>query len=203
MTTFFFVRHAVTAHTGQKLSGWMPGVHLSDRGREQAEAVAERLRNVPIKAVYSSPIERTMETARPIAQRHRLDIIEAPALGEVEFGRWTNRSFKTLTRTKLWSTVQRWPSGARFPEGEALREVQARAVEEVERLRLRHARKVVCCVSHADVIRLVAAHYLGVHIDLFQRIDIGPASVTVVAVSEGGPRVLALNAPASGIGGAA
>jgi probable phosphomutase (TIGR03848 family) len=201
MTTFFFVRHAVTAHTGHKLSGWTPDVHLSEEGRTQAEGLAQYLGEVPFRAVYSSPIERTMETARPIAERHRLDVNEAAALGEVRFGRWTNRSFKTLVRTKLWATVQRWPSGARFPGGETLREVQARAVEEVESLRGRHPKRAVCCVSHADVIKLVAAHYLGLHIDLFQRIDIGPASVTVVSVSDFGPRVLALNARAAGIGG--
>lgn len=200
MTTFFLVRHAVTAHTGHKLSGRMPGVHLSDEGREQAEAVAARLERVPIHAVYSSPIDRTIETARPIAARHGLEVNSAPALSEIEFGRWTNRSFKALARTKMWSTVQRWPSGARFPEGETLRDVQSRAVDAVESLRARHPKKLVCCVSHADVIKLLAAHYLGLHIDLFQRIDIGPASVTVVAVSDVGPRVLALNAPSVGMG---
>ena len=199
MTTFFFVRHAVTAHTGQRLSGWMPGIHLSEEGRAQAEAVAQRLARVPIKAVYASPIERTMETAAPIAARHELEVERIPALGEVRFGRWTNRSFKTLTRTKLWGTVQRWPSGARFPDGETLREVQARAVDAVEALRARHRKRVVCCVSHADVIKLVAAHYLGLHIDLFQRIDIAPASVTVVNVSDFGPRVLALNSSSVGL----
>jgi probable phosphomutase (TIGR03848 family) len=200
VTTFFLVRHAVTAHTGHKLSGRMPGVHLSNEGREQAEAVAARLERVPLHAVYSSPIDRTMETARPIAARHGLEVNSAPALSEIEFGRWTNRSFKALARTKMWSTVQRWPSGARFPEGETLRDVQSRAVDAVESLRARHPKKLVCCVSHADVIKLLAAHYLGLHIDLFQRIDIGPASVTVVAVSDVGPRVLALNAPSMGIG---
>ncbi|HEX2235514.1 MAG TPA: MSMEG_4193 family putative phosphomutase [Actinomycetota bacterium] len=200
MTTFFLVRHAVTAHTGHKLSGRMPGVHLSDEGREQAEAVAARLERVPLHAVYSSPIDRTIETARPIAARHGLEVNSAPALSEIEFGRWTNRSFKALARTKMWSTVQRWPSGARFPEGETLRDVQSRAVDAVESLRARHPKKLVCCVSHADVIKLLAAHYLGLHIDLFQRIDIGPASVTVVAVSDVGPRVLALNAPSVGMG---
>ena len=195
MTTFYLVRHAVTTHTGQRLSGWMPGVHLSEQGAAQAEAVADRLARIPLGAVYSSPIERTMETARPIAERHRLPVQAAPALGEVDYGRWTNRSFKALARTKLWATVHRWPSAARFPEGESLREVQGRAVEEVERLRARHPRKAVCCVSHADVIKLVAAHYLGVHLDLFQRIEIAPASVSVVTLSDNGPRVHSLNSP--------
>jgi probable phosphoglycerate mutase len=195
VTVFYLVRHGVTSHTGTKLSGWMPDIHLSDEGVAQAEAAARRLAKVPLKALYASPIDRTMETARPIAASHGLRIETIPALGEVEYGRWTNRTFKTLRRTKLWATVQRWPSGARFPEGETLRAVQARAVDELEAIRARFPRQAVCCVSHADVIRLVTAHYLGVHLDLFQRIVIDPASLTVVAVGDEGPRVIAINVP--------
>ena len=195
MTVFYLVRHGVTSHTGAKLSGWMPGIHLSDEGVAQAEAAARGLSKVPLKALYASPIDRTMETARPIAAAHGLKIETNPALGEVEYGRWTDRTFKALRRTKMWTTVQRWPSGARFPEGETLRAVQVRAVDELEAIRARHPKQAVCCVSHADVIRLVTAHYLGVHIDLFQRIVIDPASLTVVAVGDEGPRVIAVNVP--------
>lgn len=194
MTTFFFVRHGLTSHTGHKLSGWLPDVHLSDEGLDQVKAVAERLEKVPFKAIYSSPIERTRETADAIAERHKLEVEVTPDLGEVHYGRWTNRSFKTLVRTKLWATLQSFPSAARFPDGETLRAVQSRAVDEVERIRSRHPKRMVCCVSHADVIKLIAAHYMGLHIDFFQRISIAPASVTVISVSDEGPRLLALNA---------
>jgi probable phosphomutase (TIGR03848 family) len=194
VTTFFFVRHGLTSHTGHKLSGWLPDVHLSDEGLDQVKAVAERLEKVPFKAIYSSPIERTRETADAIAERHKLEVEVTPDLGEVHYGRWTNRSFKTLVRTKLWATLQSFPSAARFPDGETLRAVQSRAVDEVERIRSRHPKRMVCCVSHADVIKLIAAHYMGLHIDFFQRISIAPASVTVISVSDEGPRLLALNA---------
>jgi probable phosphoglycerate mutase len=194
VTTFFFVRHGLTSHTGHKLSGWLPDVHLSEEGRHQVKAVAERLEKVPFKAIYSSPIERTKETADAIAERHKLEVEITPELGEVHYGKWTNRSFKTLVRTKLWATLQSFPSAARFPDGETLRAVQSRAVDEVERIRGRHPKRMVCCVSHADVIKLIAAHYMGLHIDFFQRISIAPASVTVISVSDEGPRVLALNA---------
>ncbi|MBA2365233.1 MAG: MSMEG_4193 family putative phosphomutase [Actinobacteria bacterium] len=193
MTVFYFVRHGVTSHTGHRLSGWMPGIHLTDEGRDQAEATAEMLTAVPFKAIYSSPIDRTMETAAPIARIHGLEIVQAPNLGEVEYGKWSNRTFKTLGKTKLWEKVQRYPSGVRFPEGETLREVQTRAVEEVEEIAERHRRQIVCCVSHADVIRLLAAHYLGVHIDLFQRLTVAPASVSVIALNDGRPLVVNLN----------
>ncbi len=193
MTTFVLVRHAVTAHTGLKLSGWMPNLRLTSEGRAQAEAVAERLGSVKLDAIYSSPILRTVETARAIAARHDLDVTMRKGIGEVEYGTWTDRSLKSLARTKLWTTLQRFPSSARFPEGESLREVQSRALAELERLRAEHPRQTVCLVSHGDVIRLLAAHYLGVHIDLFQRIHIGPASVSVISVGDQGPMVLTLN----------
>ena len=194
MTTFLFVRHAVTAHTGARLTGWMPDVHLSERGREQARAVGDRLAGVPLKGVYSSPIERTVETARAIAVRHQLKVETRQGLGEVQYGGWTNRPLKALARTKLWQKVQRFPSAARFPGGETLRETQARALTEVEAIAEEHRRGVVCCVSHADVIKLIVAHYLGVHIDLFQRIAISPASMTAIALYDSGPMVLCINA---------
>jgi probable phosphomutase (TIGR03848 family) len=194
MTTIYMVRHGVTDHTGERLSGRLPGIHLSEAGRAQARAVADRLAKVPFKAIYVSPIERTMETAQPIAERHKLQVIVREGLGEVDYGRWTNRSFKSLRRTKLWELVQRRPSAARFPGGESLLELQARALSEVEQIAAAHPRAAVCLVSHADVIRVIAAHFLGMHLDLFERIEISPASVTVIALGEHAPRVLALNA---------
>ena len=194
MTTFFLVRHAVTEHTGKRLSGWMEGISLTEQGREQAEQVAERLAGVKLDAVYSSPIERTLETARPIAARHGLRVQTRRGLGEVEYGDWTNRPLRSLMRTKLWTTVQRWPSGARFPDGESIREVQVRAVTEVEKIAADHPKETVCCVSHGDVIKLVIAHYMGVHIDLYQRIVIAPASISVIDLTSRGPMIMSLNA---------
>ena len=171
----------------------MPDIHLSDEGKLQAEAVASVLAKVPLKAVYSSPIDRTLETARIVAAPHDLNVRTRRNLGEVEYGAWTNRSLKTLARTRLWSTVQRFPSAARFPDGETLRETQARALEAIEKIREEHPKQAVCIVSHADVIKLVAAHYLGMHIDLFQRLMISPASYSVVSVGEHGPVVQSIN----------
>ena len=194
MTTFYMVRHAVTAHTGKKLSGWMEGISLTEQGRAQAESVADRLAEVPFRAIYASPIDRTRETAVAIAKRHDLKVHLTRELGEVQYGKWTDRSLRVLARTKLWTKVQRWPSAARFPDGETLREVQARAIGEIERIAGEHPKQAVCCVSHGDVIKLVFAHYLGVHIDLFQRIVVAPASVSVFGLGEDGPVILSLNA---------
>lgn len=194
MTTFFLVRHAVTEHTGKRLSGWMEGISLTEQGREQAEAVAQHLAGQTFQAIYSSPIARTLETATAIAAPHDLRVESRRELGEVEYGGWTNRSLRSLMRTKLWTTVQQWPSSARFPDGESLREVQVRALAEIERIAAEHPKGNVCCVSHGDVIKLVMAHYMGVHIDLFQRLVVAPASVSVLSLSERGPMVLSLNA---------
>ena len=197
MTTFYLVRHGVTSHTGHRLSDRLDGIHLSDQGIAEAEAAADMLASVKFRAVFSSPIDRTLETARIIAARHGLEVEVRDGLLEVDYGTWTNRSFKSVVRTKLWSQVQRWPSGARFPAGESLREVQQRTLDELDRIRSSHPRGIVCCVTHADVIRLVLADYLGVHLDLFQRIMVGPASTTVVSVGDDGPRVVAVNVPVS------
>ncbi len=193
MTTLWLVRHGVTSHTGHRLSGWMPDVHLTEEGRAQADATAELLSRMNLEAVYSSPIDRTRETAAAIAARHGLPVRTRRTIGEVEYGKWTNRSFKVLSRNKLWSVVQRWPSAVRFPDGETLREVQSRALGEMEKIAEQHPNGMVCVVSHADVIKLVLAHYLGIHIDLFQRIVIAPASVSGVRLTPDGPRILSMN----------
>ena len=192
-TTFYFVRHGLTSHTGHRLTGWMEGVHLTEDGEKQAEAAAERLAKVPLKAVYSSPIDRTVETAGFIARSQGLKVKKRKGIGEVHYGKWTNKPFKSLTNTKLWQVVQQYPSGARFPDGETLWETQTRALEDIEKLRQAHPKQKICCVSHADVIKLITAHYLGMHIDLFQRIDISPGSITIISIGDFGPRVHAVN----------
>jgi probable phosphomutase (TIGR03848 family) len=195
VTLFYLVRHGVTSHTGKKLSGRLPGISLTDVGRKQAEAVAESLAEVPLKFVYTSPIERTAETAKIIASKHGLSVRTNKHLLEVEYGNWTNKSLKVVARTKLWTSVRGWPSGARFPEGESFTEIQSRGVAAIESLRSNHPKDRLCLVSHGDVIRLVMAHYMGIHLDLFQRIHVSPGSISVLSVTDSGPAVLTLNAP--------
>lgn len=194
MTVVHLVRHGVTEHTGHRLSGWMEGLRLTEEGRDQAEAAASWLAGVRFKAVYSSPLERCYETAEIIARQHRgLKVKKVRAMGEVDYGRWTDRSLKVLAKTKLWSTVQRFPSRVRFPDGETLRAVQARAVDAMEDLVARHPKQHICCASHADVIKLVIAHYLGAHLDMYQRLAVAPGSISVLSLGEEEPRVLAVN----------
>jgi probable phosphoglycerate mutase len=193
MTTLFLIRHGENDYVGKKLAGWTPGVHLNKKGQQQAVALAERLAPVRFKAIYSSPLERTVETAAPLARAAGLPIHQRQELGEVGYGEWTGKSLKALNRTKLWRVVQFNPSNMRFPGGEALRETQMRIAGALEAICHEHRKGAVAVFSHGDVIRLAVAHYMGLAMDLFQRIQISPASVTVIHVGGGFPRLARLN----------
>ncbi|MDP8969519.1 MAG: histidine phosphatase family protein [Actinomycetota bacterium] len=189
MTTLLLIRHATTAATGARLGG-RTEASLDDRGRAQALATAERLADLPVRAVYGSPLARTRETAKLVAAPHDLEVRPLEGLVEVEYGRWTDRPLKPLARTKLWPVIQARPSLVRFPDGETIRQAQLRAVDAVEELVARHPRDVVAAVTHADVIKALVAFYVGVPLDLFQRLHVGPASVTVLQLSPGGQPLL-------------
>lgn len=189
------VRHGLTPMTGKKLTGWLPGHHLSEAGRAQAEAVAKKLAKVPISAVYSSPLERCRETAALIARSGGLRIRTLKEVGEIRYGDWQGRSFKSLYRTKAWTEMNSNRADFRFPNGETPREAQARAMKAIEGLRRSHGNQAVVVVSHADLIRLVVAGYIGLALDLYHRISIGPASVSVLRFGPQFPSLLALNHP--------
>lgn len=189
----FLVRHALTPATGKKLSGWLPGISLSEEGRKQAEALAVRLAHVPFNAIYTSPLERCVQTAEPVAKPRRMDLQTFEEMGEVRYGDWQGRSLKSLYRTKGWSELRARPGEFRFPNGETIREAQTRGMEGIETLRKRHRGKTVMVCSHADLIRLVVAGCLGLAIDLYDRISIGPATATVVYLGAGVPRLLKLS----------
>jgi probable phosphomutase (TIGR03848 family) len=193
MTTLVLIRHGHTDTAGKRLSGWTPGVHLSARGREQAERMVERLEGVKIDAIASSPLERCRETAAPLARARRLAVRIRRAWIEVGYGDWTGRSISQLRRTKLWRTVMHAPSNVRFPGGESLLEVQARAVQAALDVAREHPRGTVAIVSHADVIRLLVAHVAGTHPDHLQRWSVDTGSISAVSLSDGVPRLLAVN----------
>lgn len=188
----FLIRHGSTSATGVRLSGWQ-AVGLSDEGREQAARLAERFTDVPLDAVYSSPIPRALETAKPLAAAKRLRIRSRDALGEVRYGDWEGRPLKVLAKTRHWRTVLAHPSSARFPGGEALRETASRAVAAAEEIVAEHPRGAAAVVSHADPIKMILAYYAGVPLDLYARLAVAPASVSVVWAGEGTPRILKIN----------
>ena len=188
------VRHGRTPTTGKVLPGRAKGLHLSDDGVAEAKRVAERIAEMKkVSAIYASPLERTRETAAPIAKTLGLDIITHKGLLECDFGSWTGASLTSLMKKKEWTTVQRAPSSFRFPNGESFTEMQTRIVGALDEIRRAHPGKVVVCVSHADPIKAALAHAMGTHLDLFQRIVVSTCSVSAVAYAETGPVVLTVN----------
>lgn len=193
-TLVLLVRHGTTPTTGQKLPGRAPGLHLSDEGRRQAEAAARRIAPLRrVAAVYASPLERARETAMPIARARGLALRIDRDLPDIDVGDWTGQSLARLRRRPEWETVQRHPSGFRFPGGESFMEVQSRMTQAVARLADRHRGWTIVVVSHADPIKTVVAHALGTPLDLFQRFVIAPASITVIVWRAGGPTLVTLN----------
>ncbi len=188
------IRHAENDYTRTgKLAGHLPGVHLNKTGHEQAQALAARLSKAPVKAIYSSPLERALETARPLADALKLEVHACEGIREIEYGAWTGRSLKQLARTKLWADVQRRPSRMQFPGGETFLAVQVRAVQAVEQLARAHPKDLVAAFTHGDVIKLVVAYYLGQPLDLFQRLVVSTASITVLHLGQGQPALVKFN----------
>lgn len=197
------IRHGQTPTTGSVLPGRAPGLHLADAGLAQAEAVAERLAGLErVDAVYASPLERTRETARPIGRARGLKVHIDRGLLECDFGQWTGQPLKELAKLPEWTTVQRYPSGFRFPGGESFREMQSRITGALARLVERHRGGVVVAVSHADPIKAAVADALGTHLDLFQRISVSPCSATAVSYGAGGPMVHTVNSVTGALPGA-
>jgi probable phosphomutase (TIGR03848 family) len=193
------VRHGRTPTTGSVLPGRAPGLHLSDEGRAQAEAAAQRIAALkkPPVAVYASPLERAMETAKPIASALGLRVRIERGLLECDFGAWTGAKLSALRKRQEWHSVQSFPSSFRFPDGESFTEMQARMVSALDRLADRHPGETFVAVSHADPIKAAVAATAGVPLDLFQRLAVAPCSVTGLVRGRSGAYVLCVNATAT------
>lgn len=195
MPLLLLIRHGENDYvkTG-KLAGRIPGIHLNEKGQRQAQALGEALKNVPIKAIYSSPLERAMETATPIAESRNLTIFQEPDLMDTDIGRWQGKSLKVLRLTKLWKIVQNAPSRFRFPEGESFVDAQTRYIDALERITQKHKpQDVVAVVFHADPIKLSVAHFLGMPLDHFQRLGCDTGSLSALFVNEMGANLVKLN----------
>lgn len=195
MTTVLLVRHGLTAaNTGGVLAGWTPGVGLAESGVEQVRSLGERLAGVPVAAIISSPLDRCLQTAEALSSGRETGIETDDRLGEAKYGDWTGKELKVLAKDPLWKVVQAHPSAVTFPGGEALREMQARAVEAVRDHNARLGPDATwIAVSHADVIKGILADALGMHLDGFQRIMVDPCSVSVVRYTDLRPFVLRTN----------
>ncbi len=194
MTRVLLVRHATNDTLGRLLAGWTPGIHLNEEGRVQAERLARSLAAAPLVAVYSSPLERALETARPIAAAHGLDPVACDALGEIRFGEWTGRTFDELERDERWRRFNAFRAGTRAPGGEHTLEVQARVVTWLEGIRDRHpGPDAVAAVTHGDVVKAALFHYGGVSVDQVQRWEVSPASVSTLELDGWGARLVSVN----------
>ena len=193
-TTILLIRHAETPTTGKVLPGRAAGLGLSDKGIAQAEARAADIAGKhQIAAIYSSPMERAQQTAAPIGAATRRKVRIHEGLNECDFGLWTGRRLKALYKLPAWRTVQRTPSNFRFPEGESFLEMQSRIAAALNELARAHRGKTVVAVSHADTIKAAVAHALGMHLDMFQRLAVSPASQTVIQLGAGAPAVVSVN----------
>jgi len=186
MANLLLIRHGENDYVKKgRLAGRIPGVHLNQTGQSQSLRLAEILAKVPVKAIYSSPLERTLETAEPIANSLGLPIIQLAGLLEMDYGEWQDQPLKLLRKQKLWKLIQESPSRVRFPGGESFLEAQSRICQEIEQIVAVHAKNdLVICVSHADPIKLVICQYLGMPLDSFQRIFVAPGSMTMLQIND-------------------
>ena len=195
MPILLLIRHGENDYTKtHKLAGRLPNVHLNEYGQKQAQALADALKEVPLKVIYSSPLERAMETATPIAEAVGLTIQKEKGLLETNVGDWQGRSLKRLYLLKHWKVVQQAPSRAQFPNGETFFECQHRIISTIDGILSRHKSKdIVACVFHADPIKLAVAHYIGLSLDQFQRLGCETGSVSALYVGEMGANLMKLN----------
>jgi broad specificity phosphatase PhoE len=195
MPNFLFIRHGETDYNKKMLlPGRIAGLHLNKNGQHQAQALADNLSRAPIKVIFSSPLERTMETAEPLASALNLDVTPLADLLETDCGEWQGLSVKKLSRQKIWKPIQRNPALFKFPGGESIIDCQSRMVQAIEKLRLNYSpTDLIACFSHADPIKLVLAFYLGLSLDNFHRLAISPASVSAIHIGENGSHLLMSN----------
>ena len=194
MPTLLLIRHGENDYLKQnKLPGRLPGIQLNIRGQEQAAEIARTLSQLPIKAIYSSPLERAVETAKPLAMSLELGIQLRPDLTDTDVGQWAGRSWRVLGRTRLWKVIQKTPSQFQFPGGETFVQTQERVVHTLDAIASKHADELIAVVFHADPIKLAVAYYLGLSLDNFQRLTVHTGSVTIMKMDASGAKLLALN----------
>jgi probable phosphomutase (TIGR03848 family) len=195
MTVLFLVRHGENDFVGKRLAGRLPGVHLNEKGRQQAKAIERMLGDRVFKALYSSPLERAVETAEPLAKVLGLPIILHPALQEVDYGQWQGEKISHLRRLKKWEMMEQSPSRMRFPDGESLVEAQQRVVAGIDQIAACHKdNDEVLCFSHCDSIRLALIYHLGMELDLLHRVTVSTASINILRLVHGEPpKILGIN----------
>lgn len=197
MTKFLLIRHALTDAVGKRLSGRTPGLSLNGEGQKQSRELASRLLHQSITAIYSSPLERALETAAPLAEIKGLQVRPDNDFLEIDFGSWTNLSFEELKNDITFQRFNTFRSCTRIPGGELMGEAQIRIVRGIEKLTAIHRNETVAIFSHADLIKSAIAFYAGIHLEMFHRIEISPASVSIIEIFEDTARILLVNGAGS------
>ncbi|NOZ73180.1 MAG: MSMEG_4193 family putative phosphomutase [Chloroflexi bacterium] len=193
-TTLLLVRHGENDWVKEnKLAGRLPGIHLNDTGRMQARRLAARLADWPLTSIYSSPLERCLETATIIARPHHLPIQTHTGILETDYGEWQGQPYETLMKRSLWPIIVNTPSQVVFPGGEGFLTMQYRVVSTLQEIARAHEEELVLVCTHADPIKAALAYYAGVHLDHFQRFVIEPASLSLVQLSQSGPLIVSVN----------
>lgn len=185
----------MTDAVGRALAGRSSGVHLNAEGRRQADDLARRLSHEPLAAIYSSPLERALETASPLAALTGLDVRISDDATEIDFGEWTGRSIASLEADQPWRVFNAARGRTKAPGGESMVEVQARLLRAVQELRAAHVAETIVLVSHADAIRAAVCGLAGIPLDFCQRIEIDPASVSTLRLWDDWISVVRLNVP--------
>lgn len=193
MTKILLIRHALTDGVGKRLSGCTSGVYLNETGRKQARELAESLSEIPISAIYCSPLERAVETAEPIACLHKLQYITSNNFMEIDFGEWTNLAIEDLVQDSQFQLFNDFRSNIRIPRGETMLEAQFRAIKGLQELTNQHQNQTIAIVSHGDIIKSIIAYYAGISLDFMRRLEISPASVSILEIFNETVRVLQLN----------
>lgn len=194
MPVLILIRHGDTDYVGNRLAGHIPGIHLNPHGRQQAEELAHRLASIPLTAIYSSPLERTIDTATPLARVHKLPVKILPALTEINVGDWQGKSIPGLRRLSLWHSLHEEPARFSFPNGEGFADRQKAICSALEKLiEKANSRAIIACISHGDPIKLALAYFLGLELNNFQRIAIDPASASFVYFSGSSIRLGPIN----------
>src|SRR5437868_6946113 len=184
MTTFYLIRHGSNDFFNNTLVGRTPNIHLNETGRRESEELAEHLAGEKIQKLFSSPLERCRETAEPLAKTLRLNVELSDALIEVDFGDWTGKTFKDLEADERWRQWNVFRSGGHVPNGETMAQVQTRVVGLVTRLRVDLSEQRIALVSHGEPLRALMIYYLGAPLECIRRIDISPASVSILEIND-------------------
>ena len=193
MVRLLLIRHATTNAVGKKLSGRLPGVHLNEEGLIQAEDLAERLKGLPITSIFSSPLERAIETAAPLARSLKIKTITNEDFLEINFGEWTDQSFEELSKSRQFELFNVFRSNVQIPGGESMQDAQNRMINGIQKLYREQENETLAIVSHSDLIKATIAYYAGIHLDMFQRIEICPASVSIIELYDETARINLVN----------